>query len=124
MTDLPEDTPVVNLHHMADIDAKKLPKMEESVDRCIHNIQEWMLHECSGAECAVLPEDKLQRILVGVDSFNIISSSQVQATLFHDDLSVQNCSNYSSYIFRLATNSKLPATSKEQPCNLERMQFE
>ena len=34
-TDLPASTPLVDLSKMADIDMKKLPKVEEAGDRCI-----------------------------------------------------------------------------------------
>ena len=48
---------------------KKLPDPEESGDRCIRKIQEFLIHEMSNTECGVLPEDKLQRLLVGVSTF-------------------------------------------------------
>ena len=66
ISDLPEDTPLVDLHKMAGLDVSKLPKMETSGRDCIRNVQEWMFSERSSKECAVLPEDTLQRILVGV----------------------------------------------------------
>ena len=64
--DLPPDTPLLDLHKMAVIDMTKLPKMDKSGERCIRAVQEWMLEEKSSSECAVLAEDTLQRILVGV----------------------------------------------------------
>ena len=64
--DLPADTPLTDLSKLADLDMKKLPNPEESGDRCIRRIQEFLIHEMSSTECGVLPEDKLQRLLVGV----------------------------------------------------------
>ena len=64
--DLPPDTPLLDLHKMAATDMTKLPKMDKSGERCICAVQEWMLEEKSSSECAVLAEDTLQRILVGV----------------------------------------------------------
>ena len=54
---------------MADLDMKKLPKVEESGERCIHRIQEFIINELSSDQAAVLPEDKLQRLVVGVSLF-------------------------------------------------------
>ena len=44
----------------------KLPKTEEAGERCVRRIQEFLLNEMSSGECGVLPEDKLQRLMVGV----------------------------------------------------------
>ena len=51
------------------LDLSKIAGMDlskQSGERCIRNIQEWLLNEVSSSETAILPEDKLQRILVGV----------------------------------------------------------
>ena len=64
--DLPPDTPMLDLSKIASMDLSKLPVVEQSGEGCIQNIQEWLLHEVSSSETAILPEDKLQRILVGV----------------------------------------------------------
>ena len=47
----------------------KLPKVEESGERCIRKIQEFIINELSSSEAAVLPKDKLQRLIVGVCKF-------------------------------------------------------
>ena len=65
-SDLPASTPLVDLSKMADLDMGKLPKVEESGDRCIRRIQAFIINELSSDQAAVLPEDKLQRLLVGV----------------------------------------------------------
>ena len=44
---------------MAALDMGKLPKVEESGERCIRKIQEFIINELSSSEAAVLPEDKL-----------------------------------------------------------------
>ena len=54
---------------MAALDMGKLPKVEESGERCIRRIQEFIINELSSSEAAVLPEDKLQRLVVGVCKF-------------------------------------------------------
>ena len=66
IAELPDDTPVIDLHKLAGLDLKNIPKMEKSGERMLRDIQEWMLKEKSSKECAVLPEDVIQRILVGV----------------------------------------------------------
>ena len=53
---------------------KKLPDPEESGDRCIQKIQEFLINEMSNTECGVLPEDKLQRLLVGVSTFTFLQT--------------------------------------------------
>ena len=65
-SDLPPDTPMLNLSKIAGMDLSKLPGVEQSEECYIRNIQEWLLHEVSSSETATLPEDKLQRILVGL----------------------------------------------------------
>ena len=51
---------------LAGFDLNKLPKTEEAGERCIRKIQEYMIHDVSSKEVAVLPEDKLQKLAVGV----------------------------------------------------------
>ena len=60
---------------------KKLPDPEESGDRCIRKIQEFLIHEMSNTECGVLPEDKLQRLLVGVSTFYFLADSTTNPSL-------------------------------------------
>ena len=54
---------------MADLDMGKLPKVEESGERCVRRIQEFIINELSSSKAAVLFEDKLQKIVVGVCGF-------------------------------------------------------
>ena len=79
--DLPADTPLTDLSKLADLDMKKLPNPEESGDRCIRRIQEFLIHEMSSTECGVLPEDKLQRLLVGVSIFYSSTNSPTNPSL-------------------------------------------
>ena len=60
---------MLDLSKIASMDLSKLPGVEQSGERHIRNIQEWLLHEVSSSETAILPEDKLQCILVGVHKF-------------------------------------------------------
>ena len=62
-------TPLIDLNKMANLDMGKLPKVEESGERCVRRIQEFIINELSSSEAAVLPEDKLQRLVVGVSGF-------------------------------------------------------
>ena len=50
ITDLPPKTKLTNLGKLADLDMKKLPHPEESGDRCIRRIQEFLINEMSSAE--------------------------------------------------------------------------
>ena len=51
---------------LAGFDLKKLPKVEEAGEGCICKIQEFMIHDISSKEVAILPEDKLQKLAVGI----------------------------------------------------------
>ena len=49
---------MLDLSKIAGMDLSKLPGVEQSGEHCIWNIQEWLLHEVSLSETAILPEDK------------------------------------------------------------------
>ena len=93
---------MLDLSKIAGMDLAKLPGVEQSGERCIRNIQEWLLHEVSSEEAAVLPEDKLQRIMVGVCIF--ISSSLLRCKL-------EFATFYSSISYKLGFVFYRPATS-------------
>ena len=97
--DLPASTPLIDLSKMAALDMGKLPKVEESGERCIRKIQEFIINELSSSEAAVLPEDKLQRLVVGVCKFLQLS-------------------NELEFVSRLSTNWRLPHTLRglHSPC--------
>ena len=63
---------MLDLSKIASMDLSKLPGVEQSGECCIWNIQEWLLHEVSLSETAILPEDKLQHVLVGVCKLHFI----------------------------------------------------
>ena len=66
---------------MAALDIGKLPKVEESSERCIRKIQEFMINELSSSEAAVVPEDKLQWLVVRVCNF-LQFSNELEFTSF------------------------------------------
>ena len=51
--DLPASTPLVDLSKMAALDMGNLPKVEESGERCIRKIQEFIINELSSSEAGV-----------------------------------------------------------------------
>ena len=69
LLDLPVSTPLIDLSKMAALDMGKLLQVEESCERCIRRIQEFIINELSSSEAAVLPEDKLQQLVVRVCNF-------------------------------------------------------
>ena len=64
--DLPPYTKLEDMDLLAGFDLRKLPKVEEAGEGCIRKIQEYMIHDVSSKEVAILPEDKLQKLAVGV----------------------------------------------------------
>ena len=59
MTDLPEDAKVLNLDKMINLDTSKL-KTEDTGEKIIQKLQEYLLEKSSGDMSAILPEDKIQ----------------------------------------------------------------
>ena len=57
---LPASMPLIDLSKMTNLDMGKLLKVEESGERCVRRIQEFIINELSSSEAVVLPEDKLQ----------------------------------------------------------------
>ena len=85
LLDLPASTPLVDLSKMAALDMGKLPKVEESGERCIRRIQEFIINELSSSEAAVLLEDKLQRLVVGVcNSYSFLTNSSLFLSIFYE----------------------------------------
>ena len=62
---LPEDAAVFDVDAIITLDTTKL-KTEATGEKIIKEIQEWLLTRVSSQETAVLPEDKMQRLLMGV----------------------------------------------------------
>ena len=82
ITDLPPHTKLTDLSKLADLDMNKLPHPEESGDRCIRRIQEFLINEMSSTECGVLPEDKLQRLVVGVSTLSFFQQTFLQTRVW------------------------------------------
>ena len=51
---------------MASLDLEKLPDVEKTGEQIIREAIELLLTETDSKESAILPEDKVQRLLVGV----------------------------------------------------------
>ena len=71
--DLPEDAKVFDVDAIINLDTQKL-QTETTGAKIIEEIQEWLLTRVSSQETAVLPDDKVQRLLVGV-SISILHHS-------------------------------------------------
>ena len=64
-TDLPEDAKVFDIDRMINLDTAQL-QTETTGVKIVQKLQEYLLTQMSASETAVLPEDKIQRLLVGV----------------------------------------------------------
>ena len=63
--DLPKDSKIFNMDEIINLDPTKL-KAEETGERIVRKIQEWLISETSAGERAALPEDVTQHLLIGV----------------------------------------------------------
>ena len=72
LTYLPEDARVYDVDGMINLDTQKL-QTEAMGEKIIKEIQEWLLTRVGSQETAVLPEDKIQRLLVGVSNSLVVS---------------------------------------------------
>ena len=68
ISEIPKDDKIFNLEEAINLDASRL-QTETTGEKIVKQIQEWLLTKVNSSETAVLPEDKMQRLLVGV-SFN------------------------------------------------------
>ena len=80
---MPPDTKLTDLSKLADLDMEKLPHPKESGDRCIRHIQEFLINKMSSAECGVLAEDKLQRLVVGVSTLGFFQQTLYKPEFVH-----------------------------------------
>ena len=110
--DLPASMPLIDLSKMADLDMGKLPKVEESGERCMRRIQEFIINELSSSEAVVLPEDKLQRLVVGVCGF-LRTFNELEFVTFQFSLVYKP-----SFYCRLSTSWRSPLTLRrlQLPC--------
>ena len=65
LLDLLDDDPILNLDKMINLDPEQL-KTETTGEHIIRQLQEYLLSKVDPNERAVLPEDKIQRLLVSV----------------------------------------------------------
>ena len=88
-------------------DLRTLPNVEEAGESCVRKIQEYMLHDISSKEAAILPEDKLQKLAVGVC---ILKYSYSSFTSLQTRVSCSISSNFLRtqvyFFFRLSINLK------------------
>ena len=69
LSDLPKDAPVFNVDVIINLDTQKL-QTETTSAKIVGEIQDWLLTHVSSHEMAVLLEDKMQWLLVGVCIFH------------------------------------------------------
>ena len=70
VSDLPKDSKIFDVDEVINLDPTKL-KVEETGERIVRKIQEWLISETSAGERAALPEDITQCLLVGISKINI-----------------------------------------------------
>ena len=66
---------------MINLDPREL-KTEATGERIVCQLQEYLLLKVDADECAVLPEDKIQRLLVGVSRISMFRSSGFISSFF------------------------------------------
>ena len=65
ISDLPKDSRIFDVDEVINLDPTKL-KAEETGERIVHRIQEWLISETSARERAALPEEVTPHLLVGI----------------------------------------------------------
>ena len=63
--DLPEDAHALEVDKIINLDTSQL-KTEETGEKIVTKLQQWLLTKTEPDQRTVLPEDKIQRLLVGV----------------------------------------------------------
>ena len=63
--EIPKDAPVFSVDEIINLNTQKL-QMEATGAKIVAEIQDWLLTRVGSQETAVLPEDKMQCLLVGV----------------------------------------------------------
>ena len=71
ISDLASDSKTLDVNEVINLDPSKI-KIEETGERIVCKIQDWLLKEASSKEIASLPEDTTQRLLVGVSFIDSI----------------------------------------------------
>ena len=70
ISEIPKGDKVFDVEEAINLDASKL-ETETTGERIVKQIQEWLLTKVSSSETAVLPEDKMQKLLVGVSHIQL-----------------------------------------------------
>ena len=68
--DLSESSKAMNVDEIINLDTSLL-ETETTGEKIIRQLQEWLLTNPAAPNMAVLPDDKIQRILVGVSSHKL-----------------------------------------------------
>ena len=68
LSDLPEDADAFAVDDIINLDTEKL-QTETTGEKIVRKLQEYLLQKDKPLEMAILPEDKIQRLLVGVTIF-------------------------------------------------------
>ena len=63
-SDIPEESPILNLDKMVNLDTRQL-HTKTTGEKIIKQLQEYLLNKVSADERPVLPENKIQCLLVG-----------------------------------------------------------
>ena len=69
--EIPADDKIFDLDEAINLDTSKI-QTETTGEKIVKQIQEWLLTKVNSSETAVLPEDKMQKLLVGVSSSIIV----------------------------------------------------
>ena len=70
ISEIPKGDKVFDVEEAINLDTSKL-ETETTGERIVKQIQEWLLTKVSSSETAVLPEDKMQKLLVGVSHIQL-----------------------------------------------------
>ena len=79
---LPKDSKIFDVDEVINLDPSKL-KTEETGERIVRKIQEWLISETSAGERAALPEDVTQCLLIGVSKINIQQNPFEFSKMYH-----------------------------------------
>ena len=72
ISDLTKDSKVLDMNEVINLDPSEI-KVEETSERIVHKIQDWLLKEVSLKEVAGLAEDTTQCLLVSVHITNPVT---------------------------------------------------
>ena len=110
ISDLPKDAKVFDINDILNLETQKL-QTKTTGAKIVQEIQDWLLTRVSLQETAVLPEDKIQRLLVGVGII-FLCSLDLSMHLF------EHCSHVSNWFSNSNSNSVsgIQSTRNSHPC--------